>query len=35
VLAKNIVMGSDAMDVSNLLSKSQKLAQAPGKEADV
>ena len=29
------VMGSDAMDVSNLLSKSQKLAQAPGKEADV
>lgn len=29
------VMGSDAMDVSNLLSKSQKLAQSPGKEADV
>ena len=29
------VMGSDAMDVSNLLSKSLKLAQAPGKEADV
>ena len=29
------VMSSDAMDVANLLSKSQKLAQTPGKEADV
>ena len=28
------VMGAEAMDVANLLSKSQKLAQTPGKEAD-
>lgn len=29
------VMEADAMDVANLLSKSQRLAQTPGKEADV
>lgn len=29
------VMGSDAMDVGNLLTKSQKLAQTSGKEADI
>lgn len=29
------VMGSDAMDVGNLLSKSQKLAQNTGKEEDI
>lgn len=28
------VMGAEAMDVENLLSKSQKLAQTQGKEAD-
>ena len=29
------IMESDAMDVVNLLSKSRKLAQTPGKEAGV